>query len=61
MLKKGDKVFDKKELGSPFPPTKGTVTRVAKDGSWADIVWGIGWDSSRKRLPIARLLKSEKE
>ena len=31
----------------------GFVTRMAKDGSWADVRWGQGW---RKRMPTSSLV-----
>ena len=57
MFKKGDKVYDKKDIGFIATHFPGTIIRVAKDGSWADVAWGSGWATSSRRMPTTRLSK----
>lgn len=50
MIRRGDIVATKIS-----PTLYGIVTRVAKDGSWADVKWGI----ISKRMRTDRLIKPQ--
>jgi hypothetical protein len=50
------KAIDRTPVFWPEMKVMGTVTRVARDGSWADMIWSQGsYVSWRKRQSLDRL------